>query len=112
MDFDRRVDSLFSCLGHPFRRETIVVVAETDGTIATTELADEIASRSDPVGAGVRGADPVEAIRTELHHSHLPKLAAADLVEYDPDANLVSSTTVTTHLTALVQIAHSIADVM
>lgn len=112
LDLSQQINSIFTCLGHPYRREIVTIVTEMDGPITTHELAREIATRSNRVLSENGYADPAESIRIELYHQHLPKLAEADLIEYDQDANLVSSTSATTHLTALVQIAHSIAEMM
>ena len=108
----RQATSIFACLGHPYRRKTVTIVTEMDVPIAIHELAREIATRSDRVLSDDGESDPVESIRIELYHNHLPKLAEADLIEYDQDVNLVSSSPATTHLTALVQIAYSITEVM
>ena len=112
VDVSQQTNSIFTGLGHPCRRKIVSIVTEMSGPITTDELAREIATRSDRALPADGDSDPVESIRLELHHSHLPKLAEADLIEYDQDAKLVSSASATTHLTALVQIAYSIAEVV
>lgn len=111
VDVSQRTDSILTCLGHPYRRETVTIITETNEPITTTELAREIATRSGQVPSDDGDSDLAESIQLELYHGHLPKLAEADLIEYNQDANLVSSASTTTHLTALVQIAYSIAEV-
>ena len=112
VDLSQQTNLIFTCLGHPYRRTIVNNVTEMDGPITTHKIAREIATRSDRALSDDDDTDPVESVRLELYHNHLPKLAEVDLIEYDPDANNVSSTSATTHLTALVQIAHSIAEVM
>ena len=112
MDLTQRTNSVFSGLSHPYRRVTVIIIVEMDEPVTLDELAREIATRSDQIGAEDYDSRSAERIRVELVHGHLPKLAEADLIEYDSDTNLVSSTPVTTHLTALIQIGYSIAEVM
>lgn len=112
MDLSQRTTLIFACLGHPYRRKTVNIVTERSEPITIDELAREIATRSDSGRSGEHNSNPVERIRVELYHGHLPKLAETDLIEYDPETNLVSSTPVTPHLTDLVKIAYSIAEVM
>lgn len=88
------------------------IVTEMDGPVTTHELAREIATRSDRALSDDEDSESGEAIRIELYHTHLPKLADANLIEYDYESNLVSTSSATTHLKALIQIAYSIAEVM
>lgn len=68
---------IFDVLAHPYRRTIIDEL--TDGDAATVdELAARIADRHR--SASVRSA------RRALVHGHLPRLAAADVVAYDPAA--------------------------
>ncbi|QLG63724.1 DUF7344 domain-containing protein [Halorarum salinum] len=112
MDVRQRTTTILRNLGHPYRQETITIVSDRSEPLTVDELAREIGTRTNAVGSDAHESDSVETISIELHHSHLPKLAAGDLIEYDSDANLVSSTQSTTHLRSLVEIAYSIAEVV
>lgn len=70
------------------RRTTLEVLAERALPIDLGELARAVAEReAGPVPPG----DPaVEDVRIALHHNHLPKMAALDVVEYDPETERIA----------------------
>ena len=73
-------DELFEVLAHRQRRRVLGVLRSAEGSLTLTEAALELARRSDePVSE-----ERVDRIRVSLHHWHLPKLAEAGLVEFDP----------------------------
>lgn len=111
MDISERTNSIFGCLSHPYRRITVNGVRER-GSISIDEIAQEIVNQLDTIASEDIDVDRLDSIRIELQHLHLPKLAEADLIEYDRDTELISTTSTTTHLTALGQIAYSISEVM
>lgn len=64
------------------RRRAVLDVLDTrTGPVSRDTLAHEVAARD---ATGVPSDDAVEAVEVELHHRHLPKLADAGLVAYDP----------------------------
>lgn len=70
------------------RLDKVLAVLESDGqTVRRDVLAHRIAARE---ADGESWADAVEAVRTELHHVHLPKLEGAGLVEYNDDDGTVT----------------------
>lgn len=71
-------DQTFAALADTHRREILLALA-TRGTDAPAL----------DVLTAVSGADS-ESLRLSLHHTHLPKLADADLVEWDRDVLEVS----------------------
>jgi len=78
-------DELFGALAHRQRRRVLAVLRSAEGTLTLTDLALELARRD--------GDGPVEGIdelRVSLYHQHLPKLASAGLVAFDPDAETVA----------------------
>lgn len=65
-------------------------VAESTGTeppvtVSVDELAERIAGALD----GDSADRSVEELRISLHHCHLPKLADADVIEYDVQSHTV-----------------------
>lgn len=73
-------------LSHPVRRSLLRVLRETGPTTverAASRLADG-AGRPDGARAGGDRLD------VALHHVHLPKMAAAGVVEYDPTSRTVA----------------------
>jgi len=74
-------DAVFECLAER-RRRAIVAALRHRGAASLRELADSI--------TGPNGG--TERVELELHHRHLPKLADAGLVEYDPDDRTIVPT--------------------
>jgi DNA-binding transcriptional ArsR family regulator len=78
------LDELFEVLADGHRRHALAYLADTDdGVAAFSELIEHVADDS----AG--GSTDKERVAVGLHHSHLPKLADASLVEYDPRSEVV-----------------------
>lgn len=70
------------------RRRTVLVVLEERGSISRRGLASAVAEREVP---GEPKPDAVEEVLIALHHVHLPRLAAAGLLEYDSETERVIS---------------------
>lgn len=80
-DGSGRIDAIFDVLRNPYRRYLCQYVLRTDADAATCEeLADYVLDRA-PESLG-NDLDR-QRVEIELRHSHLPKVAAAGLVEYD-----------------------------
>jgi DNA-binding transcriptional ArsR family regulator len=74
---------VFELLANQRRREALYVLYRREGPITVAELADEVAT--------VVEAAP-ERVATSLYHVHLPKLADADIVDYDVQSGIVRLT--------------------
>lgn len=75
------VDQLLSLLANSRCRDAITYLrAESAEVFSISDLANELSTQSDG------GADRVVI---QLHHSILPKLADASVVNYDPESNTV-----------------------
>jgi len=72
-------------LARPSRRAILSVVAEHDEPLSITDLAAELRLRDDVVQP-----DDDRRLPIALHHVDLPKLAAIGILEYDPDARMVT----------------------
>ena len=72
-------------LSHPLRHRVLLELPSHDDPVRLPVLADGI--RSSEISGGTRHDDTADsdAVRIELHHSHLPKLAAAGWIEYDSE---------------------------
>lgn len=83
------LDSAFTALGHPRRIHLIHALVNGTGGATLPELSTEIASREfekpiEEVTTGER-----KRIHLSLYHSHLPKLADLDVIEYDDREDVV-----------------------
>lgn len=78
------LDELFQVLADEKRRRVLGYLADTDdGVAAFSELLEHVADDS----AGESSDN--ERVAVSLHHNHLPKLADANVVEYDPRSEVV-----------------------
>ncbi|MFB6166030.1 MAG: hypothetical protein ABEJ31_12790 [Haloarculaceae archaeon] len=82
-------DDPFAVLADGRRRRLCGVLFRGDERrYRVPDLVDRLRA-ADGSGEGDRSASP-KRIRLELHHVHLPKLQAAGLLTYDPDAGVVT----------------------
>lgn len=92
------LDVWFDLFAHPARRTALATLREAGGRATLAELAVAVAAaetRSEENARDGEDAD-AEAYRRSylsLYHEHVPKLAAADVVEYDACADAVRLTT-------------------
>ncbi|MFC7249008.1 hypothetical protein ACFQJ5_04045 [Halomicroarcula sp. GCM10025324] len=78
-------------LGSRRRRVVLAVVSETDGAVERAQLARRVAALEEGTRAVEVNHDVERATEIRLHHVDLPRLAAADLVHYDPDLGIVEN---------------------
>lgn len=82
-------DAALRLLADPQKRRVVrQLVDAPDGRATVDELVDgllDAAADHDPDLASTRSA-----LAIRLHHAHLPKLAAHDVVAFDPDAGAVT----------------------
>jgi len=69
----------------PARRAVLAVLAEHASSMTLGDLASEIAA----AGTDATGDVDRRNLEVVLHHNHLPRLADAGLIEYDPTAHSV-----------------------
>lgn len=74
-------------LSNPARRAVLFVLADRTSSMDLTDLASEVSRTNgdDAVDCDV-DADSGD-LEIVLHHNHLPRLADAGLLEYDPSAH-------------------------
>lgn len=78
------LDDLFDALRARWRRRAVRYLAERSPVAATADefVADLFALSATP--------DDRSSVRTAFHHTHLPKLDALDVVDYDCEAGTVA----------------------
>ncbi|TYL36234.1 hypothetical protein CV102_23415 [Natronococcus pandeyae] len=84
-------DVPFEVLANEHRRHVIRSLCEHETPISIAELAREVAVRKYEANSPEIPDEEMKRARVLLHHSHLPKLADAGLVTYDPERNLVDT---------------------
>ncbi|MFC6767293.1 DUF7344 domain-containing protein [Natrinema soli] len=90
------VDTVMDLLANRRRRAVLQYLEEVDGSATLTELAVEIAAQeagSEPNAISDHGAISARdrrAVRISLHHTHIPKLAAAEAIDYDTATETVA----------------------
>ena len=67
------------------RRVALVILAERTDPFGIDELAAAVARRETELEADGDEMPSVERIAITLHHNHLPRIADANLVDYDPE---------------------------
>ena len=81
------LDSLFDALADRRRREAVALLAVTEGAVSREELVEYVAAADPGIDDSRR-----EVLTAQFHHRHLPKLAAAGLVDYDEVDGTVHAT--------------------
>lgn len=82
-------DEQFAALAHRYRRSVIYFLRKYETPMALADLTDELVWReTDRVPSSK--PDERERLYSSLYHTHLPKLAAAGLANFDAESKLVS----------------------
>ena len=82
-ELDSGLDDVLVLLSDRTRRAALYVLSETaDDAMFVVDLAQKVALFEDT-------SDDIETVLTELTHAHLPQMAAASVVEYDDESNMV-----------------------
>ncbi len=101
---DLSKDEIFEILRNKRRRYLLHYLQTYDAPVEIGDLAMRIAAweYDEPVDAVT--ADERKRVYTTLQQTHLPKMAEASIVEYDPDRGLVDRTEHTDELTVYLEI--------
>lgn len=82
------IDDIFDALSHPGRRYVLTYLLRADGYVTMTDLVDYVMKRTHPV----RSDEFRRQITIELTHTVLPKLNEDNLINYNIERQLISST--------------------
>jgi len=78
----------YALLSNPRRRETVLTLLEAqDAELSLRELSERVATRE--TGSAPAPRTHRASVYNALHQTHLPKLHALDIVDYDPNRKLV-----------------------
>lgn len=83
------VDVTFDLLSHYHRRYALDCLRE-HGTMSLADLVDEVAARDYGQPPGDIADHDRERVSASLYHTHIPKLAEADMVDYDQATETVT----------------------
>lgn len=79
----------FDLLSNDRRRVLFALLPDDGSSVALRTAALHLVLRESPEDVPVVGAEAFRRMATSLHHSHLPRLADLDVVEYDVDAGTI-----------------------
>lgn len=88
---DLSIDVLIDLLADARRGHVFACLRERSRPIAVSDLAADVAASEAAEPRPESPQETVEAISTSLYHVHLPTLAAAVVVEYDRDHDVVAA---------------------
>ncbi len=82
------VDDIFGVLSHNRRRLALQYFKQFENPIPLDDLAERVA-RWEQTPAAVPAEVEVDAVRTALHKTHLPKLDELGFIEYDSEREVI-----------------------
>lgn len=86
---DRSFGVGFDLLANQRCQIALSCLADHSQPIALADLAEDVAVRENEASITEISKEEIQRIRTSLYHNHVPRLADAGAVEYDPDRNSV-----------------------
>ena len=86
------VDSVLDVCRHQHRRIVLALLAAEQRSLTLSDLTQAVLKHNHQTSPTAVSEDVLTEIRLSLHHVHLPKLASAGLITYDPDQQLMEPT--------------------
>lgn len=97
-------DDVLAVLAHPVRRTIVSTIGGTDST-SLEHIASAVEEADGEGASDVDASGGTDALEIDLHHRHLPKMAAAGVIEYDPRTGEVETTDATDRVYAILAAA-------
>lgn len=85
-----RIDNALGALAHEFRRVTLTILWDEQDSIRREALAERLLEYLDE--EGINGSLTHRQLAIDLHHRHLPELAAYEYIEYNVETGQISYT--------------------
>jgi hypothetical protein len=86
--YDRSIDDVYDVLSHRTRRALVYILGRTESTSLDTVTRDLLDLEGDWAD-GAEADGGTDRIKVELHHVHLPRMAASGMLEYDTDTGAI-----------------------
>lgn len=81
----------FRLLAHAYRRQLLAALVATDGSVTVRDVRNEIVTRETAASLADVPAADVKRISLSLRHVHVPMLADADVIDYDPNRGVIEA---------------------
>lgn len=85
-------DTVFELCSDRHRRIVLAILAGEQRSLTLDDLAKTIVKHTDETPLREVPGETIAEVKTALHHVHLPKIEAAELVEFDADRGVVEPT--------------------
>ena len=86
------LDTVLDVCEHKPRRIVLTALTDRQQSVSINDLTNAIVKHNHHTPPTEVADETVTQIQTALHHVHLPKLAEAGLIQYDPERQLVEPT--------------------
>ncbi|MFC6764673.1 DUF7344 domain-containing protein [Natrinema soli] len=97
-------DTALEILSNERRRYVLQCLPPVDNPMALADLADEVAALENGTGTADVSKEDSKDVYVSLSHADIPKLADADIVEYDQVQNTVTLTQNAAELRPLLEV--------
>jgi len=102
------LDTVLDVCEHKHRRIVLAALADEQESVSITDLTDAIVEHNHHTSPSEAADETITRIRAGLHHVHLPRLAEAGFLEYNPERQVVEPTSQVeregSHLSAILAI--------
>lgn len=83
-------DRVIRLIAETRNRAVLSILNDAARSLTVTELAERLVAHDAPETNATADESELQRVVLSLHHDELPRLDEADLIDYDPDANVVS----------------------
>ncbi|PGF15578.1 hypothetical protein CP556_05210 [Natrinema sp. CBA1119] len=87
---EQTIDTLFALLRNRYRRDVVDILSERESSMPLHDLAAVVATAETGPESDRASTERTHEVAATLHHSHLPKLDDADIVDYDTETHSVT----------------------
>lgn len=94
-------------VSHPTRQEIVQVLRENETPTTTKTVASELDDIDGNQSIGVDSTEKSERVVIALSHLHLPKMADAGLIDYDPETRTIRTNDTINVAYDILDVAHA-----